>query len=316
MSEPSPTGSGRGQGSEDSRDSQLQRRQAHRRPSRLARAAMLLYPPAWRARYGEEIAVLLDDSGGGLGAVLSLVWHALPAWIWPPEHLHDRDGRMRASLGTVLLAWSALVGISLVFVQLTQFQGFRQAGHPIISWCYAIIDGALAVSALSAAAGGLPLWLLMLRRARRERRPRDTFYLLLPVIAPGGFLAGLVLMTRLGPHPAGFSATLFLAVVLAGFAAAAVACAGPILAMSRLRPRGPAVHLAARAASVAAASIVLAGLASCVAAVGLGLWARDFAGYHQAGQVAAYLVVVVTGAAVATVGATRGVRATLSRSGR
>ncbi len=94
---------------------------------------MMLYPPAWRDRYGEEIAVLLDDSGGGLGAVLSLAWHALPAWIWPPEHLHDRDGRMRASLGTVLLAWSALIGISLVFVQLTQFQGFRPAGHPIIS---------------------------------------------------------------------------------------------------------------------------------------------------------------------------------------
>ena len=38
---------------------------------------------------------------------------------------------------TVLLAWSALVGISLVFVQLTQFQGFRPAGHPIVGWCYA-----------------------------------------------------------------------------------------------------------------------------------------------------------------------------------
>jgi len=320
MSEPSPTDSSPGQGSEDSegsRDSQLQRRQARRRPSRLTRAAMLLYPPAWRARYGEEIAVLLDDSGGGLGALLSLVWHALPAWIWPPEHLHDRDGRMRASLGTVLIAWSALVGISLVFVQLTQFQGFTPAGHPIISWCYAIIDGAVAVSALSAVAGGLPLWLLMLRRARRERRSRDMFYLLLPVLAPGGFLAGLALMTRLTALPAaGLSPAMFLAVVLAGFAAAAVACAGPILAMNRLRPRGPAVHLAARAAGVAAASIVLCGMASCVAAVGLSLWARDFAGYHQAGQVAAYLAVVLTGAAVATVGATRGVRATLSRPGR
>jgi hypothetical protein len=292
-------------------------RSQNRRPrSRLARAATLLYPPAWRARYGEEIAVLLDDSGGGAGAVLSLVWRALPAWIWPPEHLHDRAGRMRASLGTVLAAWSALAGISLVFVQLTQFQGFMPAGHPIISWCYAIIDGAVAVSALSAAAGGLPLWLLMLRRARRERRPRDTFYLLLPVIAPAGFLAGLLLMTRLAPHPDGLSSTMFLAVVLAGFAAAAAACAGPILAMSRLRPRGPAVHLAVKAAGAAAASIVLAATASCIAAVGLSLWARDFAAYHQAGQVVGYLTVVVVGAAVATVGATRGVRATLGRAGR
>jgi hypothetical protein len=309
-SEPSQSGPGHTQSGRSLRS------QIRRPRSRLARAAMLLYPPAWRARYGEEIAVLLDDSGGGLGAMLSLVWHALPAWIWPPEHLHDRVGRMRASLGTVLAAWSALVGISLVFVQLTQFQGFRPAGHPIISWCYAIIDGALAVSALSAAAGGLPLWLLMLRRARRERRTRDTFYLLLPVIAPGGFLAGLLLMTRLAPHPDGLSSTMFLAVVLAGFAASAVACAGPILAMSRLRPRGPAVHLAAKAAGVAAASIVLAATASCVAAVGLSLWARDFAAYHQAGQVVGYLAVVVAGAAVATVGVTRGVRAARGSAGR
>jgi len=31
----------------------------------LARAAVALYPPAWRARYGDEVSALLDDSGGG-----------------------------------------------------------------------------------------------------------------------------------------------------------------------------------------------------------------------------------------------------------
>jgi hypothetical protein len=295
---------------------QTARSQPSRGRTRLARAAMLLYPPAWRARYGDEIAALVDDTGGGLRAVVSLAWHALPAWVLPPEHLHDRDSRMRASLGTVLLAWSALVGISLVFVQLTQFQGFRPAGHPLIGWSYVVIDAAVAVSALSAAAGGLPLWLLMLRRARREHRPRDTCYLLLPVIAPGAFLAAFVLTARLVPHPTGFSPLLFLAVTLAGFAAAAAACGGPILAMSRLRPRGPAVHLATRAAGVAAGSIVLAAVASGIAAMGLCLWARDFAAYHQVAQVGAYLAVVAVGAVVATAGATRGLRATLTSPGR
>lgn len=286
------------------------------RQTRLARAALLLYPRAWRARYGEEVSALLDDTGGGLRSVLSLAWHAVPAWIWPPEHLHDRDGRVRASLGTVLAAWSALVGISLVFVQLTQFQGFRPAGHPIIGWCYAVIDAAVAVSAVSAAAGGVPLWLLMLRRARREHQPRDIFYLLLPVIAPGSYMAALLLATRLTPHPNGFSGLLFLGVTVGGFGAAAVACAGPILAMARLRPRGPAVHVAARCAGVAAASIVIAAAASGIAAIGLGLWARDFAAYHQAAQVGGYLAVVAIGIVVATVGATRGLRATLARPGR
>jgi hypothetical protein len=291
-------------------------RPGSRRKVRLARAALLLYPRAWRARYGEEVAALLEDTGGGLRAVVALAWHAVPAWVFPAEHLHDRDGQVRASLGTVLLAWSALVGISLVFVQLTQFQGVRPAGHPIIGWCYAVIDAGVAVSALSAAAGGLPLWLLMLRRARREHRPRDTFYLLLPVITPGGYLAALAVTTRLASHPNGLSPLLFLAVTVAGFAAAAVACAGPILAMGGLRPRGLAVQVAARCAGVAAGSIVIAAAASAIAAIGLSLWARDFSGYHQAAQVGGYLAVVAIAIVAAATGATRGLRATLARPGR
>jgi hypothetical protein len=294
----------------------LQRHQVGRSNSRLARAALLLYPRAWRARYGEEVAVLVEDTGGSVRTVLSLAWHAVPTWIWPPRHLHDMDDRMRASLGTVLAAWSALVGVSLVFVQLTQFQGYRPAGHPIIGWCYAVIDAAVAVSALSAAAGGVPLWLLMLRRARREHRPRDTFYLLLPVIAPGSYLAALAATSWLAPHPNGFSGLLFLDVTIAGFAAAAVACAGPIVAMGRLRPRGPAVHVAARCAGVAAGSIVIAAVASAIAAIGLSLWAREFAGYHQAAQIGGYVAVVAIGVVAATVAATRGLRATLGRPGR
>ena len=122
--------------------------------------------------------------------------------------------------------------------------------------------------------------------------------------------------SRLVPHPNGFSGLLFLGVIIAGFAAAAVACAGPILAMGRLRPRGPAVHVAARCAGVAAGSIAIAAAASAIAAVGLSLWAREFAAYHQVAQVGGYLAVVAIGIVAATIGATRGLRATLARAGR
>jgi hypothetical protein len=87
---------------------------------------------------------------------------------------------MRASVVTTLMAWAMLAGLGLIFAQLTQLQGFRVPGHPVIGWAYAIFDGALAVSALTAAVGGLPLWLLMLRRAhpgpggdRRDRHQRQ-----------------------------------------------------------------------------------------------------------------------------------------------
>jgi hypothetical protein len=71
----------------------------------MARAALALYPPSWRARYGDEVHALLDESGGGVRAVASVAWNALPAWIWPPRHLYDQRARMRASLATGLMAW-------------------------------------------------------------------------------------------------------------------------------------------------------------------------------------------------------------------
>jgi hypothetical protein len=280
-----------------------------RRRAALARAAVALYPPAWRARYGAELATLLVDSGGGVAAALSVAWRAIPAWIWPPRHLHDRDARLRTSLGTLLVAGAMLTGIGLVFDQLTQLQGLRPPGHPVVSWSYAIFDVALAVAGLAAAAGALPLWLLMLRRAWREHRARDAVYLLLPLVVPAGYWATLAITVRLVGGPAGVSAAWFLGFTLAGFAAAGVACAGPILALRRLRPRGPAVRFAARAAGVAAGSLVLAIAASAVAAAGLCLWARDFAGYHQAGVLAGYLGVTGVLAAAATAGAVRGARA-------
>lgn len=282
-----------------------------RRPgkTRLARAALRLYPPAWRARYGAEVLALLDDTGGGLMAALGVAWRSLPAWIWPPRQLHDREARVRASLGTVLAAGATLAGVCLVFAQLTQLQGFRAHGSPVVVGSYAIFDVAMAVCALAAAAGGLPLWLVMLRRARREHRVRETAYLMSPIIAPGAYLVTLAATVRLLGGPDGVSPWVFFAFTLLGFSAAAVACAGPILAMQRLRPRGPAVQLAVRAAGVATAAITVAAAASATALTGLCLWARGFAGYHSGTLLGGYLAVVAALAMTAAVSARRGTRA-------
>jgi len=279
----------------------------------LARAALALYPPAWRARYSDEVSALLDDSGAGLAAVASVAWRALPAWICPPRHLHDRPARMRASLATALLAWSMLAGLGLVFAQLTQLQGLMAPGYAGIRWAYAVFDGSLALSALVAGLGGLPLWLLMLRRARREQRARDTLYLLLPVLAPVAYLAGLVATAGLVGGPNGVSPSWFLAVTLAGFAAAAIAAAGPGLALRRLQPRGPALHLAAVAAAAAGAIMALAAAAMAVAVVILCLWARRFSDYHNFTTPGIYLALVAVAASVTTVSAARGARVALAK---
>jgi len=280
--------------------------------SLLARAALALYPPSWRARYQDEVLVLLDDSGGRLSAVASVAWRALPAWFSPSRHLHDRPARVRASLATVLLSSSVLAGLGLVFAQLTQLQGFTAPDHPAIRWAYAVFDVALAVSALVAGLGGLPLWLLMLRRARREQRFRDLMYLLSPVIAPVAYLAGLVATVRLVGGAQGVSTGWFGVITLAGFAAAATAAAGPGLALRRLKPRGPALRLAATAAGVSAAVMVAAAVAIVVAVTGLCLWVPTFAGYHHVMIPAIYLALVAAAATVTTVSAVRGTRAARS----
>lgn len=274
----------------------------------LARAALALYPPSWRTRYRDEVLALLEESGGGLRAVASLAWRALPAWIWPPAHLHDRPARMRASLSTGLLSWSFLTGLGLVFVQLTQFQGFRPPGHPVIAVSYLVFDAALALS-IAAGLGGLLLWLLMFRLAYRERRRRDVAYLLLPIAAPAAFLAGLIMTVRLAGGPDGVSPWVFGLVTFAGFGFAAAAAAGPGLALRRLQPRGPALRLAATAGGVAAGASLVAASAIVVAVTGLCLWARGFAGYHHPVVPGLYLALVAAAAAVTAVTAARGTRA-------
>ena len=276
----------------------------------LARIALKLYPPAWRERYQTEVKAMLDDSGGGPRAALSLAWRALPAWIWPPSHLHDRDGRTRSALGTLLVAGSMLAGVGLVFAQLTQLQGFDARGNPLVIGAYVVFDAAMAIAALAGAIGALPLWLVMLRRARREHRTKETAYLLAPLVIPPAYLGLLATAARLFAGPNGVSQGLFFVVTLVGFGAAGLCCAGPILALRRLKPRGPAVRLAMRTGIVAAGAIVTAGAASVAAVSGLFLRAPNFAGYHSGGILAGYFIVVAGLTAAACTGAARGLRAT------
>jgi hypothetical protein len=293
----------------------------------LVRAALGLYPPAWRARYGAEVLALLDDTGGGAPAAASLAWHAVPVWVWPPRQLHDGSARIRSSIATTGIAWALLAGLAAVFTQLTQAQGSTQgatlAQHPVIQWSYWAFDGLLVVSVLAVAVGGIPLWLLMLRTAPRRR---EMAWLLAPAVVPAAFLLAAFaigsLVGRSGSQVVpgrsesvtnlangGVGPWWFLALVVLGFAAAVLSAAGPALALRRLRPDGPAVVLAARAAALAAGTMALACAASVVAAVGLYLWAPAYAGYQESWPLAVYLPAVLLAAAVAVVSAARGLRA-------
>jgi hypothetical protein len=297
------------------------------RAEAVARGSLCLYPPAWRARYADEVCALLEDSGADLRTIASLVWQAMLARIWPPGHLYDPPARMRASLATVLAAWTVLAGLAAVFASFTQAQPSLQqsitgARHLVIQWSYWVFDGAVAASLLAVAVGGLPLWLLMMGRACRRHRPREIAWLLTPAVVPVLYLAvASAILSRNGAAPV---APLYVHtapsltdlannnigpwwLMLLGFAAGLIAAAGPALALDTIRPSGPRVTLAAWAAGFAVAAMAVAGTASFVAAAGLHAWAAD--PYRQGWPFAAYLLLLLAVIGAAGASATRGIRA-------
>jgi hypothetical protein len=296
----------------------------------VAAGSLRLYPAAWQARYGDEVRALLEDSGADLRTIASLAWQAVLTRIWPPRRLYDPPARMRASLATVAVAWTVLAGLAAVFASFTQAQpwvlgaltGPRQL---VIQWSYWVFDAAVVASLLAVVAGSLPLWWQMLTRARRQHHWREIAWLLGPAVVPVAYLSMASMILHL-PRPPAVAplqpplvpATTSLAdlanhnvgpwwLMALGFAAGLLAAAGPGLALHRLRPGGPGVTLAARAAGVAVAAMGLAGAASIVAAAGLHAWGP--APYRQSWPLAVYLLLFLAAIAPAAASAARGIAA-------
>lgn len=295
----------------------------------VARGSLCLYPAAWRDRYRDEVCALLEDSGADLRTIASLAWQAVLMRIWSPRHLYDPPARMRASLATAGLAWTVLAGLAAAFASFTQTQQSLQQNltgsqHLIIQWAYWVFDAAVGSSLLAVAAGGVPLWLGMLRRARREHRRREIAWLLAPAVVPALYLGAASVILRAArllsaaTQPAFAHAPSSFAglandnvgpwwLMMLGFLAGLLAAAGPGRALHRLRPRGPRVRLAARAAGLGVAAMGVASAASIVAALGLQAWGA--APYRQGWPLTAYLLMLLAAFAVASTSAIRGIRA-------
>jgi hypothetical protein len=222
-----------------------------------------------------------------------------------------------------------LAGLAAVFASFTQTQPSLQQNltgprHLVIQWSYWVFDGAVGASLLAVAAGGLPLWLRMLRRARRQHRPREIAWLLAPAVVPAVYLGVAAVTLGLGRRgtgpiqpPFAPASTSFVDLandhvgpwwlMVLGFAVGLIAAAGPGLALHSLRPGGPGVTLAARAAGLAVAAMGLAAAASIITAAGLHAW--GVAPYRQGWPFAVYLLLFLAALAAAGASAARGIRA-------
>src|SRR5690242_13012811 len=154
----------------------------------LARAAVWLYPLAFRRRYGAEMEAMLDDAPPRLVNVLDLVRGALVAHVRPPASVADAASpgdRVRASASGVLACWVLFAAAGFGFYKTTEDQPFSVAGHahPLLRDAHLAVQAFAFVASISVVIGALPLIAAALTQARTDRRVRRRLLAaLLPVL--------------------------------------------------------------------------------------------------------------------------------------
>ncbi len=162
------------------------------RAQRWARAALRLYPRAWRARYGVEVAALLADHRASLWTLLDVLLGALDAHLHRdllPERIVSMAHRIRTSEIAIFCAyilffipWLALLRIP---DPLPEWHA-DVAAHPELAPLFSAMEIAGYIAFLAIAAGALPIGFAALRQAFAARRHA--------VLLPLGLAALLVVL--------------------------------------------------------------------------------------------------------------------------
>jgi len=197
---------------------------------RLAGLALALYPLAFRRRYGQEMRALLDETPPGVLTVLDLLRGALSAHLHPPTGLAgtvDPDDRLRASMSGVLACWVVFAAAGFGFYKTTEDAPYQTAGnsHALLGDTHVGIQVLAILASVAVLAGALPLIVLALNRARRERSLR--MLVSLPIVAVAVFagLTGVLILvahSQHSQHPSTAGGVAFIAWGLAGLACGAV----------------------------------------------------------------------------------------------
>lgn len=210
-----------------------------------------LYPAAWRARYGEEFAALLEDCPMTLSSYADIMLGALDAHIAP----QDTTGRILAMINrprrTAIAVFSAyilyvLAGIG--FQKMSEYDDFFDAAraHSLIGTGYTILYTGAVVSLLAVLAGGLPLAVTALRFAWTNRRWDIPLLLSVPVFAFAVLIGYIELLLHvIGPAThtnsihdrLGFVLPFSLAGVLVLLAIASTVAVSLAVARSEIDPR-------------------------------------------------------------------------------
>ena len=195
---------------------------------RVARMLLLLYPLAFRRRYGQEMRALLDQTPTLAVTLLDLLRGALAAHLRPPAGLAgvvDTGDRLRASTSGVLACWVAFAAAGFGFYKTTEDNQALGNAHPVLGGAHLAVQVLAILGCVGVLAGALPLVLPALGHARRDRSLR--ILVSLPVLAVLAFAALTGLLVWLAHSRQSHQATTagggaFIAWGLAGLACGAV----------------------------------------------------------------------------------------------
>jgi hypothetical protein len=161
----------------------------------LQRLLLAAYPPSFHARYGDELASLVEDSGKGWRDSLDLALGVGRAWVAPVfggAPLEQRQSRLQATTITVLVVWCASLVAAGGFSKAVDdppLRGLRGVAKTAYTSGAVVVE----VTAVAVLATGFVYWLAVIVPALRARR-RDV---VVPALAPGLIVGGWLGVTGL-----------------------------------------------------------------------------------------------------------------------
>lgn len=230
----------------------------------MRKRLLSLYPEAYRDRYGEEMAALLDDTAPSIAGMLDLLRGALVAHLRPVVATTS-GARARVTIAYVLGCFIAFCFLGAGFAKTTENYDYTEHLHPLLGVSHRVILVAAILAGVALALAAAPLAFASVSQALRTRDP-NLFKLI--AIPPGAIasLAGsvglLVLWLDAHHHRPGVGGWLLLGVCGVCAAIAGVACwAAPRAIMRRIElPRG-VLRFAVPAVGVVALCMVAVAIA-------------------------------------------------------
>ena len=203
----------------------------------MRKRLLMLYPEAWRDRYGPEMSALLDETPPSVSATVDLLRGAVAAHLRPPLSTAPVT-RARSTVAGVLGCFIAFCVFGAGFAKTTENDGQPEHVHPLLGISHSLIVIAAIIAAIALVLAAVPLARDSLAHAHRTRDPTLVKLIALPPAGIGMFAGSvgfLALWLATHGHRLGAGGWILLGLCVLSAAAGGLACwAAPRAIMQRI----------------------------------------------------------------------------------